>query len=431
MESIAIIGTGISGMGCAHYLQRSYQLDVYEQNSYVGGHTNTVYVKEGERKIPIDTGFIVFNHQTYPNLLKLFRELGVETKPTDMSFGVQYLPRSLEYSSKHLFAQKKNYLNPRFWSLLVQINKFYKEAEEVLHNEKFRACSIADYTASKGFNNQFVNQYLVPMGSALWSTPPDTTLQYPVRTLVNFLKNHGMLSIGGQHQWYTVHNGSWQYRDKLIAPFLDKIKLNDAVVSVARQDSKVVIRTKSGVEKIYDKVIIATHADQALRLLEDASALEKESLLPFQYQANVAKLHTDESVMPKIKSTWSAWNYRVQESKDQLSATTIYWMNKLQQLPTQKNYFVSINDPGLIDERKVLRTIHYEHPIFTPSTEVAQEKLHRLNENGVTYFCGSYFKYGFHEDALSSAVQVCEKLLSLALIRAKSKQDLLFVDIEK
>jgi len=410
MESIAIIGTGIAGMGCAHYLHQHYNISLFEQNSYTGGHTNTVYVTEGEKKIPVDTGFIVFNHQTYPNLVKLFHELKVDTVPTDMSFGVQYLPGGLEYSSKSLFAQKKNVLSPRFWKLLLQIQRFYREAEEVLSDDTFSEYSIGDYIASRKYSTEFVQQYMVPMGSALWSTPPDTTLQYPVRTLVNFLKNHGMLSINGQHQWYTVLNGSWQYRDKLIALFAEKIRLNSAVKRVERKDGKIYLTTPDGTEEIFDKVIIATHADQALRLLADATPFEKKVLLPFHYQPNVATLHSDESVMPKHRSTWSAWNYRVQETAGQLTATTIYWMNKLQPLPTQTNYFVSINDPGLIDPAKVLRTIRYEHPIFTPATEAAQEDLHNINEGGTTYFCGSYFGFGFHEDALASAVRVCEQI---------------------
>jgi predicted NAD/FAD-binding protein len=224
MQSIAIIGTGIAGMGCGHFLHKKYNIDLYEQNHYVGGHTHTVYVDEDEKKIPIDTGFIVFNYVTYPNLVRLFSELGVDIMPTDMSFGVQHFPSALEYSSKSLFAQKSNYLDPRFWRLLFQIQRFYKDAEEALVNERFARYSLGDYMKEKKYSDDFVQQYIVPMSSALWSTPVETTLLYPIRVLINFFKNHGMLGINQQFQWYTVRNGSWQYRDKLIAPFAKKSK---------------------------------------------------------------------------------------------------------------------------------------------------------------------------------------------------------------
>ncbi|NOT77041.1 MAG: NAD(P)-binding protein [Cyclobacteriaceae bacterium] len=411
MESIAIIGTGIAGMGCGHFLHREYDLTFYEQNSYVGGHTNTVYVEEDGKKIPIDTGFIVFNETTYPNLVKLFRELNVGVKPTNMSFGVQHLPSGLEYSSLNLFAQKKNYFSPGFWKMLLQINRFYKEAEEILTNDRFISYSIHDYAKERGYGDRFLYDYIVPMSSALWSTPTDITLKYPARALVQFFKNHGLLGITGQFQWYTVHNGSWQYRDKLIAPFKDRIQLRNGVQKVVRKNGKAIITSTDGSEKVYDKVIFACHADQTLRLLQDPTELEGRLLKNFDYQKNIATLHTDEAVMPKIKSTWSAWNYRVEKVKGELTTCTIYDMNILQKVSAKKNYFVSINDPGVIDESKVIKRIEYDHPIFTPATAEAQRLLPRLNENGVSYFAGSYFRFGFHEDAFTSAVDLCTKLL--------------------
>jgi uncharacterized protein len=411
MESIAIIGTGIAGMGCGHFLNNQYDIEFYEQNSYVGGHTNTVYVEEEGRKIPIDTGFIVFNTVTYPNLVRLFKELNVAVKPTNMSFGVQHLPSGLEYSSLNLFAQKLNYLSPGFWKMLLQINRFYKEAEEILTNDRYISYSIHDYVKENGYGNNFLYNYIVPMSSALWSTPTDITLQYPARALVQFFKNHGLLGISTQFQWYTVHNGSWQYRDKLIAPFKDKIQLRKEVKKVYRENGRVRIVADDGSEKIYDKVIFACHADQAHQLIQDKTEQENRLLSPFQYQKNIATLHTDESIMPKIRSTWSAWNYRVEERDGELTTTTIYDMNILQQVSKKKNYFVSINDPGAVDESEIIRKIEYEHPIFTPQTAAAQRLLPQLNENRVSYFCGSYFRFGFHEDAFTSAVNLCTKML--------------------
>lgn len=412
MESIAIIGTGIAGMGCGHFLHQHAEIDLYEQNDYIGGHTNTAHVEEDGKTIPIDTGFIVFNYHTYPNLVKLFDQLKVKIKPTDMSFGVQHIPSGLVFGSKKMFAQKFNFFKPSFWKLLFQIQRFYNEAEEVLADDRYASYSLGDFIAERKYNQDFVHQYIVPMSSALWSTPVDTTLKYPVRVLINFFKNHGLLGINTQFQWYTVENGSWQYRDKLIAPFKNKIQVNKKVIRVTREKNKAVLYFKNGESKIYDKVIIATHADQALALLGDPTNLEKQLLAPFEYQKNIAKLHTDEAVMPKIKSTWSAWNYRVQNIDGQLTATTIYDMNILQNVSQKKNYFVSINDPNLIDESKIIRSIQYDHPIFTPATAAAQEKLYQLNENGASYFCGSYFRFGFHEDAFTSAVNVCNRILN-------------------
>ncbi len=411
MESIAIIGTGIAGMGCGHFLHKRYDIEFYEQNSYVGGHTNTIYVEEDGDKIPIDTGFIVFNTITYPNLVRLFKELNVAVKPTNMSFGVQHLPTELEYSSLSMFAQKSNYLSPKFWRMLLQIKRFFKESEEILANERYGSYSIHCYVKEKGYGDEFLYNYIVPMSSALWSTPTDITLKYPARALVQFFKNHGLLGIDSQFQWYTVHNGSWQYRDKLIAPFKDKIQVDKKVKRVVRENGKATVIASDGSRKIYDKVIFACHADQALQLISDRTELENSLLRPFYYQKNIATLHTDERIMPKIKSTWSAWNYRVEERNGELTATTIYDMNCLQQVSKKKNYFVSINDPGAVRESEIIKRIEYDHPIFTTETAFAQQSLSELNENGVSYFCGSYFRFGFHEDAFTSAVNLCTRLL--------------------
>ncbi len=411
MESIAIIGTGIAGMGCGHFLHHRFDIEFYEQNDYIGGHTNTVYVEEEGQKIPIDTGFIVFNNRTYPNLVKLFTQLDVAIKETNMTFSVQHLPTRLEYSSLHLFAQKKNYFSLSYIKMLMQIKRFYAESEEVLANDIFTSYSLLDYMKEKEYSSDFVYNYIVPMSSALWSTPTDITLKYPVRALVQFFKNHGLLGIDTQFLWYTVADGSWQYRNKLIAPFKDKIQIGKAAKKVFRENGKVRIVGSDGSEKIFDKVIFACHADQALKILADPTDLENRLLLNFKYQKNIATLHTDEAIMPKIKSTWSAWNYRVEEIDGAVTATTIYDMNILQQVSKKKNYFVSINDPGRINPTKIIRKIEYEHPVFTTATAKAQHELPRLNENGASYFCGSYFRFGFHEDAFTSAVNLCEKLV--------------------
>ena len=387
-------------------------MDIYEQNGYLGGHTNTVYVQEGEKEVAVDTGFIVFNNYTYPNLIKLFKHLDVAVKPTNMSFSVQDVASELEYSSQHLFAQKKNMFNYKFINLLFEINRFYKEAEQTLIDDRYANHSLHDYVKEKKYSDTFVYSYLVPMSSALWSTPIDITLHYPVRVLVQFFKNHGLLGISTQFQWSTVQGGSWQYRDKLIAPFKNNIQVNAGIKSVVREDGKVRITLTDGTQKQYDKVIIATHADQAMRMIKEPTELEGKLLSPFQYQKNMATLHTDSAVMPRVRKAWSAWNYRVQPVNGELKATTVYDMNILQGISDKVNYFVSINDHGVIDPAKVLRKIEYEHPVFTPQTAVAQKSLYDLNTPGPVYFCGSYFRFGFHEDAFTSAVNLCKQLLN-------------------
>ena len=413
MEKLAIIGTGIAGMSCAHYLQHKYDLTIYEKNDYVGGHTNTISVDEDSKKIFIDTGFMVFNHVTYPLLTKLFQELNVPTKKTNMSFSVQHVPSGLEYSGSGLnglFAQRKNIFSAKHIVMLKQIARFNKESIKILDNPKYDNYSLVKYIKEEGYDNDMLWKYLIPMSSAVWSTPMDMMLNFPAQTLVRFFFNHGFLGLNAQHQWYTVVNGSKTYRDIIIKPFEEKIEVNTGAVKVVKQNEKIIVHMKKGSQKLFDKVIIASHGDEALVMLDNPTENEKNLLSKFKYQTNIATLHTDESVMPKTKRAWSSWNYRIEEKNNRLSPTTIYWMNSLQQVSERKNYFVSINDLGNIDEKKIIRTIEYTHPLFDIEAVKAQKELNKLNEIGPIYFCGSYFRYGFHEDALMSADKLCKKL---------------------
>jgi predicted NAD/FAD-binding protein len=416
LKRVAIIGTGVAGLGCAYFLHPKFEVTLYEKSDYAGGHTNTVSVPEPGRSIPIDTGFMVFNHVTYPNLTRLFRELEVDTKPAPMSFSVQHLPTGLEFcgsSLNHLFAQRKNLIRPRFWKMIWQINRFNQEAVETLKSGEFDGLTLGDYVRGKNYGDDFLNFYLVPMSSAVWSTPPELMLEFPAMTLLRFFHNHGFLGLHTQHPWFTVVNGAKSYVEKMSAPFRAKLQLSRGAKRVWRQNERVCVTEVSGRTEIFDAVICACHADQSLAMLTDADRQEAALLGEFKYQPNIALLHTDESVMPKNKRCWASWNYRVAGGVGQkLSPSTIYWMNSLQGVSDRQNYFVSINGENFVNPTSVLKRIHYEHPVFSLGAIRAQKHLNKLNERMTkVYFCGSYFRYGFHEDAFTSALDLCRLLM--------------------
>lgn len=412
-QKLAIIGTGIAGMGCAHYLQNDFDITVFEKADRIGGHTNTVYVEEEGIHIPIDTGFIVFNNENYPHLLKLFDELNVPIKKTQMSFSAMIPHENLEYCGSSLnliFAQRKNIFSPRYIRFLMQLTRFNKECIEVLEDTNLQNLSIAEYCRFKKFDNNLLDWYLLPMSSALWSTPPETTSSFPAATLVRFFKNHGFLGLNTQFQWYTVDGGSEEYKKRLIAPFKDKILVNSGINKINRNNDTVEVITHKGENFLFDKVIIATHADEARTMLTDVMVAEKNMLSPFHYEKNRAILHTDESVMPKTRRAWSSWNYCTEKKDDKMVSACTYWMNSLQQVSKKRNYFITINESKIIDKTKIIKEIIYEHPIFTVEAMQMQNHLPELNNNGQIFFCGSYFRYGFHEDALMSAVDVCNRI---------------------
>jgi predicted NAD/FAD-binding protein len=412
VKRIAIIGTGIAGLGCAHFLHRRFNLALYEKNDHIGGHTNTVSVTEENRSVPIDTGFMVFNEVTYPNLTRLFQELGVAVKPTKMSFSVQHLPTGLEFcgsSLNHLFAQRKNLLRPRFWRMLRQINRFNSEAVAALNGLEFQAHTLGEYVRERNYGDDFLNFYLVPMSSAVWSTPPELMLDFPAVTLLRFFHNHGFLGLHTQHPWLTVVNGAKSYVEKLTAPFHDKIGLYRAAAGVRREGGGVKVTDVSGQTEMFDHVIFASHADETLKLLGDADERERRLLGEFKYQPNLALLHTDASVMPKTKRCWASWNYRIDyDAGGRICPSTIYWMNSLQGVSDRVNYFVSINGADFVNPAAVLKRIPYEHPVFSLGAIRAQRELPKLNARmSNVFFCGSYFRHGFHEDAFTSALELC------------------------
>jgi predicted NAD/FAD-binding protein len=422
MSRVAIIGTGIAGLGCGHFLQRDFDLTLFEQDSHTGGHSNTVMVDEPGtgRPLPVDTGFMVFNRVTYPLLTRLFEHLRVATKPTTMSFGVRHAPSGLEYcgtSLNHLFAQRRNLLNPRFYRMLASINRFNREAVAALEDPAVQEITLGEFVQQRGYGNDFLSLYLAPMSSAVWSTPPELMYSFPAISLLRFFHNHGFLGLNTQHPWYTVTGGSRAYVDTLTAPWREKIRPGEGVAKVTRPGRGVYLTLRSGVVQIFDKVILACHADQALALLTDPRPDEARILGEFKYQPNLATLHTDASVMPKTRLAWASWNYEINRGPGgEASTATHYWMNSLQGVSDRENYFVSINRPDAIDPAKVIRRIAYEHPLFNLGALRAQRELGPLNsasgERTATYFAGSYFRYGFHEDALLSAVRLSELLLS-------------------
>lgn len=416
--SLAIVGTGIAGLGCAHFLQRRFDLTLFDPNTHIGGHSNTVLVDEPGGQVPVDTGFMVFNRVTYPNLIRLFDELGVATQRTDMSFSVQHVPTGLEFCGSgwnELFAQRRNVFRPRFWNLLRQIHRFNSEAARALAQPLDARVTLADYVAHRRYGSDFLDHYLVPMSSAVWSTPPDRMLLFPALTLLRFFHNHGFLGLHTQHPWWTVTGGARAYVEKLVAPFRDRVRLRCGISSVRRQSKGVIVTTADGVQHAFDRVILACHADHTLELLKDATPLERTVLGEFKYQPNAAWLHTDESVMPRNRRAWASWNYRSETDRSGVFRhQTIYWMNRLQRVSERTNYFVSINGQHAVDPGKVLRKIDYEHPLFTVGAVDAQAQLPGLNSQSpdqAVFFCGSYFRYGFHEDAFTSAVDVSQTIL--------------------
>jgi predicted NAD/FAD-binding protein len=422
MTRLAIIGTGIAGLGCAHFLQNAFDITLFDQNDHPGGHSNTVMVDEPDtrRALPVDTGFMVFNRVTYPLLNRLFDNLGVESKPTNMSFSVRHADLGLEYcgsSLNHLFAQRRNLLSPRFYRMLGSISRFNREAVQAMDDPTLQEVSLGEFVQRRGYGSDFLSLYLSPMASAVWSTPPELMFSFPAVTLMRFFHNHGFLGMNTQHPWLTVTGGSRAYVEKLVAPFREKIRLGTGVAQVTRPGNGVYVTLRSGIVQIFDKVILACHGDQALNLLTDPRPEETRVLGEFKYQPNVATLHTDSSVMPRTRLAWASWNYEInRDAAGGASTATHYWMNSLQGVSDREDYFVSINRPLAIDPSKVIRTINYEHPLFNLGALRSQKALPLLNTatGGATgtYFAGSYFRYGFHEDAFMSAVRLSEVLLS-------------------
>jgi predicted NAD/FAD-binding protein len=405
---IAIVGTGISGLVAAYLLHTVHDVTVFEANDYVGGHTNTVDVQlDGERHA-IDTGFIVFNERNYPNFVTLIDQLGVASQPSSMSFSVRCDRSGLEYngtSLNRLFAQRSNLFRPRFHRMIRDILRFGREARAVLERDD-QSTTVQEFVNEHGFGRPFVEQYLVPMGSSLWSCPPRTFRQFPVRFVVEFFDNHAMLDVGGRPTWRVIRGGSRTYVDAITRGFRDRIRLNSPVETVRRLKDRVELTVRGGAPMPFDHVILACHSDQALAMLADPSDTEREILDAFPYQRNTAVLHTDTGVLPKRKLAWASWNYHIPRDEPD-GATITYNMNSLQSLRSKHVFCVTLNETESINSSRILGRFTYEHPIYTAKRAEAQRRHGELINANRTSFCGAYWGYGFHEDGVNSALAVC------------------------
>ena len=413
MERLAIIGSGVAGLGCAHFLKDRYDLTIFEAGAHVGGHANTVDVDDGGEAKPVDTGFMVYNEVTYPLLTRLFSELDVDTRETSMSFSVQHRPSGIEWNGDRLstlFAQRKNLLNLRHWKFLFQLNRFNTEAVAAIEEAEWAEMTLGEYVEARGYGQDFMERYLIPMSSAVWSTPPEKIGEFPAMTLLRFWFNHGFLGLKGQHQWRTVVGGSREYVRKLIVPFEERIHLQTPVTKVEKTGAGVAVTVGGDKPRTleFDRVIMAAHADHSLAMLAEPSALQQELLSLFAYQDNDVDLHTDRTFMPEKKLAWASWNYR---SREDGQASTHYWMNSLQGVSEKTEFFVSLNTRAEIAAESIRAKLQYEHPLFDMKSMKAQSRLPELNADGPIYFCGSYFRYGFHEDALKSAYDLCTLML--------------------
>ncbi|MDE2219044.1 MAG: FAD-dependent oxidoreductase [Gammaproteobacteria bacterium] len=402
---IAIIGAGISGNVVARLLCRQHEITVFEAGDHIGGHSHTHQVEVGGRSVAVDTGFIVYNDLTYPRFSALLAELRVPTRTTAMSFSVRNEVSGLEYASASLntlFAQRSNLLRPRFHRMWAEILRFNRNATEFHDAHGHHELTLGDYVREQRYSGAFVRDYLVPMASAIWSAAPADIGAMPARFLIGFFRNHGMLSINDRPQGRTVCGGSAPYVARLVAPFRARIRLRTAVLGVRRDASGVWLRLPGGERRHFDRVFLACHSDQALALLEDASEAERAVLGAMPYQENEVVLHTDESLMPRQRRAWAAWNYHVTAAQA-ASVRVTYNMNILQALPTEETVCVTLNRSDAIDPRRVLRRLSYQHPVFTRAAVAAQARLPEINGVNCAYFCGAYARFGFHEDGVASA----------------------------
>jgi predicted NAD/FAD-binding protein len=414
---IAVIGSGVAGMAAAHYLHKAHDVHLFEAESRLGGHTATINVDDGEEQIAIDTGFIVFNDWTYPTFIELLNSLGVASQPSSMSFSVSDAVSGLEYAGSSLntlFAQRRNLLSPRFFRLLRDILRFNQRVEKDLASEPDLAhCTLGDYLQRFGYSREFRQWYLIPMGAAIWSSDDSTMEHFPLQFFVRFFRNHGLLNLRHRPQWRVICGGSRNYIGPLTAGYAHNIRLATPVKAIQRGvpgegHPQVAVHTEQGTA-FFDQVILACHSDQALRLLADASPAERAVLGAIPYTRNEVVLHHDASLLPRNRRTWSSWNVGLGYG-DGSRPTLTYNMNILQSLQSRKTWCVTLNQTAAIDQRTIRGIYHYEHPLFTMAGVAAQQRWQEVNGVNATWFCGAWWRNGFHEDAVWSAKRVATAL---------------------
>lgn len=410
---IAVAGSGISGLSAAWLLgQGGHDVTLYESASRLGGHSHTVTAHINGREVPVDTGFIVFNRKTYPNLTALFEHLGVETAHSDMSFGVSLDNGGFEYSSNSLlsyFRDPSTALNPRFWSVVREVIRFYRTGPDAMRRLADEGLSLGQFLDRCGYGPEFQEDHLLPQAAAIWSCSINDIRDYPAVSFVAFCDSHGLMNFLDRPQWRTVVGGSKAYVQQIARTFNGEIRLSAGVAAVTREGGRVRVRDAGGGEDVFDHIVIGAHADEALAMLADADADERDLLGAFGYTRNQAVLHADPVMMPKKRTWWSSWNY-LGHTGDHSEATVSYWMNRLQPLNTGTDLFVTLNPPSRIPLKNEIARETYDHPMFDARAVAAQPKLWARQGMRNTWFCGAYFGHGFHEDGLQSGLAVAEAL---------------------
>ena len=404
---IAVIGSGISGLSAAHYLSKKNKVDLFEKEDHFGGHSYTIDIKDNNNHVPVDIGFIVFNFKTYPNFVKFLNDNGIEIEKSNMSFSVSVKETEIEYCGKGLlgiFSNKKNLLNFDFFKMFFEIIKFYKKSNDLKNIEE--NLTLDDFLKREKMSKYFINYHIIPMVSAIWSMPPYEAKQMPLKFFLRFFQNHGLFNLKNRPQWYTIKNRSRTYVKKILETISGEYYKNYRINKISRFSNGVRVYYGGNNEYFdYDKVVIATHADEALSLITDPTEEEKNILANFKYKNNTAIIHTDESVMPKNKKTWSSWNSLV--NKENTSETSItYWLNLLQNLKLNRNIFLSINPFLKIDQKKVVSKVKFTHPYYDKEALENQNRLKNIQNKKNLLFCGSYFGYGFHEDGIKSSLEM-------------------------
>ncbi len=410
-KRIAVVGSGISGLIAAYRLRNSCEVNIYEAGDYIGGHTHTIDVEQAGQRYAVDTGFIVYNEKNYPNFTQLLTELDVPTQSTEMSFSVQCQRSGLEYngtSINKIFAQRSNILSPSFHRMLREIIRFYRQAPELLEGDD-TSTTLGQYLEQGRFGKAFIEQHIIPMGAAIWSSSPDGMFDFPARSFAQFFHNHGFLQWKERPQWRVVQGGSKQYVIALTASFADRIHTSCPVQSVRRNSGSVTLKVVGQPPREFDEVILAVHSDQALRLLADPTEQERDILGAIRYQQNETVLHTDASLLPRKKRAWASWNYYLPSAQTS-TPTVTYNMNILQGLTSPQPFCVSLNRHEEIDAQHVVQSMTYHHPIYDLATLDAQQRRDEISGVHNTHYCGAYWGYGFHEDGARSGIEVAETI---------------------